>query len=462
MMSNMTPEQMAQMQRMAGSMGFGAPPGAAEAMKNMTAEDMRRAAQEMGNMTPEQLKTQYEQAQGHAKASADYRYAGSETLKKEGNKLVGEGKHADAVEKYARVKENLKDDANAAAKTLRLSCMLNMALCFNKIGKYDGAISECTEALELEPRSLKAYYRRGQAHVAKGELEQGVNDLMRANKLSPGDETVAGELEAAVKRMESQGLAVPAAAPEFDHPEAAPTTSAGSSGSAMPGMPGMPTLTPDIQAQVSAMMSDPNAMEQMSSMMGNLSDDQIEQMAAANPMMAGMDPDHVKKAAGMMKNMKPETMQSMMKMAQSMGTEGGKGFDPNDPEMMSKMQKELNNPEMREAMVEMIQGMDSESLKEMSKSMGMTMDDAQAEQAVNALKNISPKTMERMLSMASVAGGIYSRFKRPIDWAMRNKRTALSIFVVFTAMGTTYVLRWWRRRGGAVEAADNQTSTSTF
>ena len=75
MMSNMTPEQMAQMQRMAGSMGLGAPPGAAEAMKNMTAEDMRRAAREMGNMTPEQLKTQYEQAQGHAKASADYRYA---------------------------------------------------------------------------------------------------------------------------------------------------------------------------------------------------------------------------------------------------------------------------------------------------------------------------------------------------------------------------------------------------
>jgi hypothetical protein len=70
--------------------------------------------------------------------------------------------------------------------------------------------------------------------------------------------------------------------------------------------------------------------------------------------------------------------------------------------------------------------------------------------------------MERMLTMASFAGGIYSRFKRPIDWAMRNKRTALSIFVVFTAMGTTYLLRWWRRRGGAVEAAENETITSTF
>ena len=103
---------------------------------------------------------------------------------------------------------------------------------------------------------------------------------------------------------------------------------------------------------------------------------------------------------------------------------------------------------MREAMVDMIQGMDTDSLKEMSKSMGMDMDDAQAEQAVSALKNISPKTMERMLSMASMAGGVYSRFKRPIDWALRNKRTALSIFVVFTAVGTTYALRWWRRRGG--------------
>ena len=52
MMANMTPEQMEQMQRMAGSMGMAMPPGAAEAMKNMTADDMRRAAGEMGNMTP--------------------------------------------------------------------------------------------------------------------------------------------------------------------------------------------------------------------------------------------------------------------------------------------------------------------------------------------------------------------------------------------------------------------------
>jgi|TARA_B100000683_G_scaffold102704_1_gene101363 tetratricopeptide (TPR) repeat protein len=440
MMANMTPEQMEQMRRMAGSMGMNMPAGATEAMRNMTADDMRRAAEEMGNMTPDQLKSQYEQAQGHAKATAAYKYAGSETLKKEGNALVGAGKHAEAVEKYAKVKENLADDSSAEANTLKLSCMLNTALCLNKIGKHNEAVDECTEALTLDSRSLKAYYRRGQAYVAKGELERGVNDLMRASKLSPSDETVAAELDACVKEMESKGLATPAACPEFDHPETARPAS--SSAGAVPSMPGM---SPDVMAQMEQMMSDPNTMEQMTSMMGNLTDEQLEQMTAANPMMAGMKPEQLKQAAGMMKNMKPETMQTMMKMAKSMGVEGG---DLQSGDVMAKMQEGLNNPEMREAMVDMIQGMDTDSLKEMSKSMGMDMDDAQAEQAVSALKNISPKTMERMLSMASMAGGVYSRFKRPIDWALRNKRTALSIFVVFTAVGTTYALRWWRRRGG--------------
>jgi len=131
MMANMTPEQMEQMRRMAGSMGMNMPAGAAEAMRNMTADDMRKAAEEMGNMTPDELKSQYEQAQGHAKATAAYKYAGSETLKKEGNALVGAGKHAEAVEKYAKVKENLADDSSADARTLKLSCMLNTALLGN-------------------------------------------------------------------------------------------------------------------------------------------------------------------------------------------------------------------------------------------------------------------------------------------------------------------------------------------
>ena len=439
---------------MAGQMGGGMmPPGAAEQMKNMSAEDMKRAAEEMKNLSPEQLKAQYEQAQSHAKATANYKYSASEQLKKDGNALVGAQKYTDAIEKYMRVKNNLAEDDSRDAKTLRVSCMLNMALCFNKTKRHNSAISECSEVLTLEPRSLKAYFRRGQAYVAKGELESGVKDLKRAAKLSPSDEIVAGELKAAIEDMKSKGLPVPEC-PEYDHAEA-PAVASSSGG--FPGMPGMPGMTPDIQAKMAEMMSDPNAMEQMSNMMSNLSEDQVAEMAKMNPMMAGMDPEMIKRASGMMKNMNPKSMETMMKMAQSFTGDGASEGD-----MMAKMQKELANPEMREAMVEMVQGMDPETLKEMTKSMGMDMDDAQAEQAVNALKNISPKTMDRMLGAASMLGGVYSRFKRPIDFALRHKRLALSLFVVWVAVGTSYVIRWWRRRGGvevAIDEAPNDTAT---
>ena len=172
--------------------------------------------------------------------------------------------------------------------------MLNMALCFNKMGKHNIAISEFTEVLTLDPRSLKAYSSRRQAFVAQGESDKGVKDLHRAAKLSPGDETVAGELASAIKYMEEKGMAVPVC-PEFDHPEA-PSVASGSGS----GIPGMPNMTPEVTAQMEQMMNDPNAMEQMSSMLGNMSDEQLEQIAGANPLMAGMNPEHFKKAAGFM------------------------------------------------------------------------------------------------------------------------------------------------------------------
>ena len=61
------------MQKMA-SMGGAthAAPGAAEQMKNMTAEDMKRAAAEMSNMDAESLKNQYSAAMNQQKAAQDY------------------------------------------------------------------------------------------------------------------------------------------------------------------------------------------------------------------------------------------------------------------------------------------------------------------------------------------------------------------------------------------------------
>ena len=92
------------MQRMAANMGGGnmpyMPPGAAEQMKNMKPEDFARASEELGQMDPETLKSQMNNFKNQNQAQRDYALRGAEQLKTDGNKLVGEGKYNEAIEKY--------------------------------------------------------------------------------------------------------------------------------------------------------------------------------------------------------------------------------------------------------------------------------------------------------------------------------------------------------------------------
>ena len=46
-------------------------------------------------------------------------------------------------------------------------------------------IDECTAALEIEPESVKALFRRGQAQLAIGELRLARSDLVAAAKAEP-------------------------------------------------------------------------------------------------------------------------------------------------------------------------------------------------------------------------------------------------------------------------------------
>ena len=149
------------MQRMAANMGGGGmpymPPGAADQMKNMKPEDFARASEELGKMDPDTLKAQMNAFKNQNQAQRDYALRGAEQLKTDGNRLVGEGKYNEAIEKYMRVKNNLAEDPSPGAKTLRQSCQLNMSLCFNKTKRYNSAIA-----------SIKKRKSRGKAKGSSG------------------------------------------------------------------------------------------------------------------------------------------------------------------------------------------------------------------------------------------------------------------------------------------------------
>ena len=433
------------MQRMAANMGGGnmpyMPPGAAEQMKNMKPEDFARASEELGQMDPETLKSQMNNFKNQNQAQRDYALRGAEQLKTDGNKLVGEGKYNEAIEKYMRVKNNLADDPSAGAKTLRQSCQLNMSLCFNKTKRYNSAISECTEVLKQDGKALKAYYRRGQAHAAKEDWQSAVADLRRAVKLAPGDETVKGELDKAVVDLQSAGLTdeTNGTCPEVEITAAAPT--------GMPA-PSGPIPDGDQMAKAMEMMKDPDAMAKAAEMMENMSEEQLEAMGSmggANG-MPKVDPKMAKQAAAMMKNMDPDAMKGMMDMAAKMKAQGmdpaAMASNPNNPEMMAKMAEQMKNPEMQNMVSDMMKNISPEQLKEMGAAAGMKMSDEQAKQTAEMMQNISPETMQRMMKVGSALNGVFGRFRSTYQWCSRNKLMAGGVFALGLATFVSYVMRW--------------------
>ena len=68
-------------------------------------------------------------------------------------------------------------------------CQTTAVDFFNRAaGKYgkgdlDGAIADCTRAIELNPKYAHAYYNRGITKKAEGDLEGANADLDSADKL---------------------------------------------------------------------------------------------------------------------------------------------------------------------------------------------------------------------------------------------------------------------------------------
>ncbi|NXT48469.1 TOM34 protein, partial [Pluvianellus socialis] len=97
------------------------------------------------------------------------------TLKEEGNELVKKGNHKKAVEKYS---ESLQLNQECATYT-------NRALCYLTLKQYKEAVQDCTEALRLDPKNVKALYRRAQAFKELKDYKSSIADVKSLLKTEP-------------------------------------------------------------------------------------------------------------------------------------------------------------------------------------------------------------------------------------------------------------------------------------
>jgi hypothetical protein len=128
MMRNMSPEQMANMQRM---------------VSNMTPEQRENMQRMAANMGMSGAPSGMPSSSGHA----TYEINAARMLKDEGNSLHKQGSHAAAIAKYDRALSNLTAYSTPEAMDLKTSCELNKAMCHLKLEQWQSCEAICSTVL---------------------------------------------------------------------------------------------------------------------------------------------------------------------------------------------------------------------------------------------------------------------------------------------------------------------------
>lgn len=137
--------------------------------------------------------------------AGDVLVSSAEKVKNIGNDYFKRAAYAEAVQKYEKALRYLayfqgSADAGVEAqmKTIKLSCNLNNAMCNLKLKAWRAAADSATLAIALDPQSVKAFFRRGQALAEMSEYDDSIKDLTFALTEEPANAEVRTLLAAYV------------------------------------------------------------------------------------------------------------------------------------------------------------------------------------------------------------------------------------------------------------------------
>lgn len=77
----------------------------------------------------------------------------------------------------------------------------NRAFAHIKLENYGAAMADASRAIEIDPKYIKAYYRRADAHFCLLQFKEAVRDFRIAAKVAPNDPDLRRKLAACEKEV---------------------------------------------------------------------------------------------------------------------------------------------------------------------------------------------------------------------------------------------------------------------
>jgi tetratricopeptide (TPR) repeat protein len=173
--------------------------GAEEEVEQEMREEEERQKKHFEDMKEEQEAFRHTSAVGAAKdlpsnlPEAQKRYL-ADTEKEKGNEAFYSHDYDEAEAYYTRSIHFNPSDA---------SIWSNRALVRLKTGKAREALKDCNKALEVNPKYMKAWHRKGKCLCELHDYEEAVVCFQKAMALSPGNTQINGDLMMARKKLKS-------------------------------------------------------------------------------------------------------------------------------------------------------------------------------------------------------------------------------------------------------------------
>lgn len=80
------------------------------------------------------------------------------------------------------------------ARATNIAINLNKALCHQKLNDFDEVRHSCDEVLKVDPKSVKALYRRGQANFSLGEIDKALADFEKCREIEPENKAALNQI----------------------------------------------------------------------------------------------------------------------------------------------------------------------------------------------------------------------------------------------------------------------------